>query len=98
WPLITRQVERLGLCRLAPGFSGDTFPNVRRAKRIARPKLQHAMLFLRCDGPLGFHIPAPGFILALCLARAWHVLAKKIHGRAVNVASHSPSYVSWTLP
>ena len=53
--VITRQVIRLGTngFRLSPPMR-VTLPT-RGADRVARPELEHPMLLLRRNGPLGFH-------------------------------------------
>jgi hypothetical protein len=54
-PFIARQVVRLGARAVRLGLSARVTLPARRADRVARPELEHPMLFFRRNGPLGFH-------------------------------------------
>jgi hypothetical protein len=52
--LIARQIIRLWPGVLLKSLAGRLPPPARRVSHGARPELEHAMLFFRCNGPLGF--------------------------------------------
>ena len=95
-PLVARQVIRLVSDILLESRLARIAQPSRRARRGARPELEHAVLFFRRDGPLGFHCCQLRDHPDLCLARP-HVRLTENVDTAGDAASYA-SKVSWNRP
>src|SRR5258707_8893854 len=91
---IARQIVRLAARVLLPNRVAEG-PPARGLRQGARPELEHAVLFFRCNGPLGFHCWQFREILTL-FSMAHARLAENVDMGRMRYTY--PSKVSWNLP
>ena len=92
---IARQVIGLGTGVFRLSLPARVTLPTLRADRVAWPELEHPMLFLRRNGPLGFHCCQSRDILILLSTLATHLTDNVGNGADMTIY---PSRVSWNLP